>query len=120
MRLLRRGDIWLIDFAPVRAGAANYVRPGIVVTNNLANAHAHVVLVVPLTSSIERVFVSELLLPLHRTDLEKDSKAQVQLVRHVSVSRFQKRIGYAPEDLMYELDVKLMEWMSLPPDGWHP
>ena len=111
--MLRRGDIVLVDFAPARAAEVNFTRPAVIVTNNEANAHAPVILVVPLTSNLERVYPSELVVPLKRTGLDRDSKVQVQLMRHVSVERVLKLLGYLPEDLMLELDLKFLEHLAL-------
>lgn len=111
--LLRRGDIAFTDFAPAREGEANYTRPAIIVTNNQANAVAPVVTVIPLTSNLERVYPMQLFLPNNRTGLDRDSKAQVELLRHVAVSRIRKVIGYVPEDLMLELDTKVKDHLAL-------
>ena len=111
--LLRRGDIVLVDFAPARAAEVNFTRPAVIVTNNEANAHAPVVMVIPLMGNLERVYPSELVVKLERTGLDRDSKAQIQLLRHVSVERVLKPLGYLPEDLMLELDFKILEHLAL-------
>jgi mRNA interferase MazF len=111
--LVRRGDIYLIDFAPARQGEANYVHPAVIVTNNRANAISPLLVVIPVTSNLERVYPFELFLPNQRTSLNKDSKAQVNLIRHVSVTRMARRLGFVPEDLMIELDRRIREHLAL-------
>jgi mRNA interferase MazF len=111
--LLRRGDIAFIDFAPARAGEANYTRPAIVITNNQANAVAPVITVIPLTSNLGRIYPMQLFLPNQRTGLDRDSKAQVELLRHVAISRIQRVIAYLPDDLMLELDSKIKDHLAL-------
>jgi mRNA interferase MazF len=110
---LRRGDIVFTDFSSARAGEANFLRPAIIVTNNQANAVAPVVTVVPLTSNLERIYPMQLFLPSHRTGLDRDSKAQVELMRHVAISRIQRTVSYMPEDLMHALDGKIKEHLAL-------
>src|SRR5438093_7144999 len=56
-----RGEIRLVDLEPTQGSEANKRRPAVVVSNDRANAaverHARgVVTVVPVTSSVERVF----------------------------------------------------------------
>lgn len=34
--LLRRGDVAVVDFSPAGEGEANFIRPAIVVTNDIA------------------------------------------------------------------------------------
>jgi len=111
--MFRRGDIVLVDFNPARAGEAAKVRPAVVVSNDVANTLAPVVVVVPLTSNLNRVYPVEVVLPARRTGTERDSKAQVQLIRHVSKSRLIKVIGHVPEDLMAEIDLRLRELLGL-------
>lgn len=114
MRLIRRGDIWLINYRPDgREGEAAQTHPGIVVTNNAANANTHLLMTVPLTSNVERLYVTNVLLPNQRTGLDHDSKAQVEATRATHVSRLIKRLGHVPDDLMAELDEKLRVHLGL-------
>ncbi len=111
--LLRRGDILLVNFKPAHDSEANYIRPAILISNNDVNAHAHVVVVVPLTSNIEAIYPSQLFLPVNCCNLDRNSKAQTELIRHINVNRIIKTLGYVPEDLMLELDRRLREHLSL-------
>lgn len=105
---MRRGDIWLINYRPDgREGEAGQVHPGIVVSNNAANANAVLLMTVPLTSNVERLYVTNVLLPNQRTGLDYDSKAQLEAMRAANVTRFLKRLGHVPDDLMSEIDAKI-------------
>jgi mRNA interferase MazF len=112
-RLIRRGEIWLIEFDPARPNEANSTRPVIIITNNTANARGTLVTAIPVTTNIERVYPFQVLLPNNRTDLNEDSKAQLEQVRSVSKSRLLKRIGQVPEDLMLEIGTKLRMHLEL-------
>lgn len=108
MKLVRRGDIWLINFRPDgREGEAGQTHPGVVVSNNAANANAVLLMVVPLTSNISRLYVTDVLLPNQRTGLDHDSKAQIEAMRAANVSRLLQRLGHVPDDLMAQVDAKL-------------
>lgn len=114
MKLTRRGDIWLINYrSDGREGEAAQTHPGIVVTNNAANANTHLLMTVPLTSNVERLYITNVLLPNQRTGLDHDSKAQVEAARATHVSRLIKRLGHVPDDLMAELDGKLRVHLGL-------
>jgi mRNA interferase MazF len=83
---MQRGEVRLIDLDPARGSEANKRRPGIVVSNDRANATADrlgrgVVTVVPVTSNIARVFAFQVLLRASATGLRVDSKAQAEQVR---------------------------------------
>ena len=61
-----RGDILLVNFAPAQPGEADHTRPAIVITNDVANEHSPAIVVIPVTSNVERVYPFELLLPASR------------------------------------------------------
>ena len=111
--LLRRGDIVLTDFSPARSAEANYVRPAVIVSNNNVNSFAPAVAVVPLTSNLNKLYASQVLLPAERTSLDRDSKAQVELLRHVNLERLRKPLGMVPADLMTAIDQRLREHLAL-------
>ena len=77
------------------------------VSNNAANANAVLLMVVPLTSNISRLYVTDVLLPNQRTGLDHDSKAQIEAMRAANVSRLLERLGHVPDDLMAQIDAKL-------------
>lgn len=107
-----RGGTLLIDFAPAQAGEANFTRPA-VVTNDLANLYSPVLVAVPLTSNLERVYPFELLIFAARTGLDRDSKAQPQLIRHVSRRRIKKHLAHFDAELQERLDERLRRHLGL-------
>ncbi|MFB7270418.1 type II toxin-antitoxin system PemK/MazF family toxin [Streptomyces sp. NPDC056244] len=115
---MRRGDIFLIDFEPVRGSEANKARPAVVVSNDAANRSAErsgkgVVTVVPVTSNTARVFLFQVVLPAEECGLTKDSKAQCEQVRAVSPDRMRQRLGAVPKQRMTELDAALRRHLAL-------
>jgi mRNA interferase MazF len=114
MALIRRGDIWLVNYRPDgRTGEAGQIHPGVIVTNNNVNFSTEVLMVVPITSSVDRLFITDVLLPNQRSGLDKDSKAQIEATRAVHVSRLIKSLGFVPADLMLEIDEKLRIHLAL-------
>ena len=115
---MQRGDIYLVDLEPVLGSEANKRRPAVVVSNDGANVTAArlgrgVVTVVPITSRSERVYPFQVLLPGAETGLDRDSKAQAEQVRSVSVRRLGARLGVVPGPLMAELDEALRLHLAL-------
>ena len=111
--LPRRGDIFLVDFEPARAGEANKIRPAVIITNNSANTHGSSVVVLPISSKTEPIYPFQLLLPVSRTNLEHDSKAQTELLRSVSRNRLVKKLGFIPGDVMTDLDSRIKLHLGL-------
>ena len=82
-------------------------------TNNVANAHADAITVIPVTSNLNSVYSFQLLLPTERTGLKQASKAQTELISSVAVSRVVRPLGQVPEDLMRELDARVKLHLAL-------
>lgn len=115
---MRRGEIATVTFDRARGQDAGKTRPAVIVSNDAANGTATrlgrgVVTVVPVTSSTERIYPFQVLLPARLTGLRHDSKAQAEQVRSVTVERIGKRIGQLPASLMTELDQALRVHLSL-------
>lgn len=117
LRMLR-GEIRLVDLDPVRGNEASRRRPAVIVSNDRANAVAArlgrgVVTVVPITSSVERAYPFQTLLPAELTGLRRDSKAQAEQVRSVSVDRLGPALGRVPAAVMADLDDALRLHLQL-------
>jgi mRNA interferase MazF len=115
---MRRGEIYLVDLEPVRGSEASKRRPAVIVSNDGANAAAArlrrgVVTVVPVTSNIDRIYPFQVLLPAASTGLDRDSKAQAEQVRSLSVERVGPRVGAVPGAEMLEVDEALRIHLGL-------
>ena len=115
---MRRGDIFLVDLDPAQGSEAAKRRPAVVVSNDGANTAAArlgrgVVTVVPLTSSVTRVYPFQVLLPAVDCGLSRDSKAQAEQVRSVAVARLGERVGRVPAPLMARVDEALRLHLAL-------
>ncbi|WP_327367449.1 type II toxin-antitoxin system PemK/MazF family toxin [Streptomyces sp. NBC_01217] len=115
---MRRGDIYLVDFEPVRGSEVNKARPSVIVSNDGANSVVTrtgrgVITVVPLTSNTARVYPFQVLLHADESGLHRDSKAQCEQVRAVSPDRVLKRVGTIPRRRMAEIDAALRRHLAL-------
>lgn len=115
---MRRGVIVEVDLEPVLGSEASKRQPAVIVSNDGANLSASrlgrgVVTVVPLTSSLARVFPFQVLLPASATGLKRDSKAQAEQVRSIAVQRIGPELGAVPPRLMAEIDEALRLHLSL-------
>lgn len=113
-----RGEIVSINFDPAQGSEADKARPAVIVSNDAANSTATrlgrgVITVVPVTSNITRVYPFQVMLPSQQTGLPRDSKAQAEQVRSVSVERVGRVLGRLPAALVAELDRALRVHLSL-------
>jgi mRNA interferase MazF len=115
---MRRGEIRLVDLEPAKGSEANKRRPAVIVSNDGANGSAArlgrgVITVVPVTSNVTRVYPFQVLLRATDTGLQRDSKAQAEQLRAVSIERVGTRVGVVPPAVMSDLDEALRLHLGL-------
>ncbi|MEV0010361.1 type II toxin-antitoxin system PemK/MazF family toxin [Streptomyces sp. NPDC047973] len=115
---MKRGDIYLVDYEPVRGSEANKARPSVIISNDGANAVVArtgrgVVTVVPLTSNITRVYPFQVLLRADESGMPRDSKVQCEQVRAMAHERFLRRVGAVPRQRLAEIDTALRRHLAL-------
>ncbi len=115
---MRRGEIYLVNLDPAKSGEANKQRPAVIVSNDGANTSAErsgngVITVVPVTSKVTRIYPFQVLIPADAAGLDRDSKAQAEQVRSISIERFGSVIGEVPHNLMEQLDEALRLHLAL-------
>lgn len=111
---MRRGEIYYADLSPTVGSETNKRRPVLIVSNDANNRAAATVTVLPLTSSISRVFPFEVLLPVRQSGLPKDSKAMAQQIRTISKERLNElKAGELGRALMREIDAAIKLHLAL-------
>ena len=115
---MRRSEIRMVDFSVPRGAEAAFRRPAVVVSNDGANRIASslgrgVITVVPITSSVVRVYPFQVELPARVCGLPRDSKAQAEQVRAVAVQCIDSRIGRVPAEYMDRIDDALRLHLDL-------
>ncbi len=115
---MRRGEIRWVDLDPVRGAESNKRRPGVIVSNDGANATANrlgrgVVTVVPVSSNTDRIYPFQVFLAADATGLPRDSKALAEQVRSVAVERIGERVGILTTTDLAHLDEALRIHLAL-------
>jgi mRNA interferase MazF len=85
----KRGEVWWVTFDPALGTEIKKCRPAIVLSNNVSNKYLDRLQVVPLTSNITKVHVSEYLVQLSK----QTGKAMADQIRTVSTERLVKKMN---------------------------
>jgi len=104
MASIERGDIFLVNFDPTVGVEAKKIRPAVIISNNVNNAHSPLVSIAPITSNISKVYSFEVEIPARIGGLKTRSKVMPNQTRAVDKIRLLKKMGRLPQELIDEID----------------
>jgi len=87
--MMKRGEVWWVNFDPSVGGKIRKKRPAVIVSNNAANQFLNRVQVFPLTSSVGKLYPSETYITLRG----KKTKAMADQLTTVSKKRLINQTG---------------------------
>ena len=105
---MRLGEIYYANLSPVVGSETDKRRPVLIVSNDANNRNAGTVTILPITSTVSRVYPFEVLLSPEDSGLTKPSKVQAQQVRTISKQRISGRaLGQLSGELMQLVETAL-------------
>ena len=111
--MIRRGEVYWVNLDPAVGSEIKKTRPGLIVSNDINNAHAQTVTVVPLSTKVAKIYPFEVLLPEGSYGNKVPAKAKAEQVRTVSQLRLGRLLGLVPPELMLRVDDALRLHLSL-------
>ena len=90
---LNRGDICLVNFNPAKGGEIGKLRPAIVLSDKEENEILDTVIVIPLSTVIEKDALPYRFLVTARDKLKRDSDACIYEIRALSKIRVKEKLS---------------------------
>lgn len=101
--LIKRGDVYWVKLDPIEGSEIGKTRPAVVISNDINNELAGTVTVLPVTSSVGKVYPFEVFLKKGIGNMSSDSRVKANQIRTVDKKRLRERIGTIPEDILSEI-----------------
>ncbi|HFS85339.1 MAG TPA: type II toxin-antitoxin system PemK/MazF family toxin [Epsilonproteobacteria bacterium] len=95
---LNRGEIHLVNFNPAKGGEMGKLRPAIIMSSKEENSILDTVIVIPLSTVIEKDALPYRYLIRKRDKLKHDSDACIYEIRALSKIRVKERLSRLKED----------------------
>ena len=95
---LNRGEIHLVNFDPAKGGEMGKLRPAIIMSSKEENTILDTVIVIPLSTVIEKDALPYRYLIPKRAKLKHDSDACIYEIRALSKIRVKERLSWLKED----------------------
>ena len=107
MASIRKGGIYLVNFGPTVGAEVKKIRPAVVVSNDINNAHSPIISIAPISSRIARIYSFEVEIPAGVGGLTERSKVMVNQTRAIDKMRILKQIGTLEESYLRKIDTAL-------------
>ncbi len=105
--MIKRGDIYWVRLDPVEGSEIGKIRPTVVNSNDINNELADTVTIVPITSSVGKVYPFEVLIRKGTANLTDDSKVKANQIRTVDKMRLKNLIGTLPAAVLEKIELSI-------------
>ena len=110
---IRRGDIFTVDFEPVRGTEQGKMRPALVIQNNIGNRFSSTIIVAGITSGKDAKYPINVAIKAPEGGLRNDSIILLSQIRSVHLSRFGRYWGSASRETMEKVDEAIVKSLGL-------
>ena len=90
---MRQGEIWMVNLNRIQGSEQAGMRPVVIISGNLLNTHAAVVIACPLTSKIKNYHGNVILNPNKTNGLKLKSEILTFHIRSISKDRLIQKMG---------------------------
>jgi mRNA interferase MazF len=107
---MKRGEVWWVEFDPAIGSEIRKTRPAVIVSNDAANRHLARVVVVPVSSSVERIYPGEAAI----TIVGHSNKAMADQIMAADKSRLRSQIDTLSKSDMLAVEDAIKIHLALP------
>lgn len=105
--VVRRGEIYLVDFGIPKGSEQGGYRPALVIQNDIGNANSSTTIVAAITSKKKSLYPFHVEITSMESGLRADSTILLEQLLTISINRLTKRIGFLSDTKMKEIEQAL-------------
>lgn len=113
--IIRRGDIYWVRFGKTVGSEIRDPHPAVIISNNLQNEKGSRVVVLPMSSKIEKIYPFDLYVGkvIDDTDNHKESKIMCEQIKSVSKQRLsENKFGVLSPELLAKTEIKVKKVLA--------
>jgi mRNA interferase MazF len=110
---IERGDLFWANLDPTIGVEIQKIRPVIVVSNNAINRYSQLVIVLPITTNLNRFSPSHVLLPKGEGGLQQDSKVLTEQIRALDQQRLVNKIGTVSQQFLRLIEKAMLNSLDM-------
>lgn len=111
---IKRGDILLVDFEPIRGSEQGGIRPALVIQNDFGNKFSPLTIVAPITSKkFEKEYLTNVFIAKENSGLDKDSTVLLNQIKTIDKRRIRKKLSNMDNFIMNNVDLALKVSLGL-------
>lgn len=110
---IERGDLFWANLDPTIGVEIQKRRPVIVVSNNAINRYSQLVIVLPITTNLNRFSPSHVLLPKGEGGLQQDSKVVTEQIRALDQQRLVSKIGTVSQQFLRLIEKAMLNSLDM-------
>ena len=111
---IKRGDIILVNFEPVKGSEQGGIRPVLVIQNNDGNKFSPTTIIAPITSkNFTKEFPTNVTIPKEESKLNDDSTVLLNQIRTIDKSRIIKKISSLDNFIMNNVNMAIKVSLDL-------
>mgnify|MGYP001560229226 FL=1 len=111
---IKRGEVVLVNFDPVKGSEQKGIRPALVIQNNVYNKYSPITIVAPITSKLyKKEYPTNVSLSKEDSKLGRDSTILLNQIKTIDKSRIIKKISSLSKEIIDKVDLAIKVSLGL-------